>query len=497
MKHFLLFFFLLISIAFAQAQTNPDLKRTWHWYFGEYAGLDFSSGTAIPVFDGKLNSLLCATISDTNGNLLFYSDGNTIWNKNHQVMNSTYLLAESWSESSLIVPQPGNNQLYYFFYSGNDTANYSLYHLYYSIVDMSQNGGLGGVISQDNILFPDSATRKIAAIKHENNSDIWIIVMKGFTNQFYAYLLTNTGFNTTPVISNAGLIETTGISYLKPSPDGTKLANSFRNNHKNEILNFDRSTGIISNLVVFYSCDTIAPPNYYYGQSAGIEFSPDGTKLYYNIFYIGLIWPHAATSLYQVDISSGDSVQIANSRILLDSIVCDTTSMYKGGTLDAQLAADKKIYLTKVAKPYIGVINNPDLSGLACGIVDSAVYLDNGTGILSSATFPIFMNSFLPQNNPDIINESEKMSNFFNVQPNPFSTIATVEISENDKCTKSINVEVYDLIGSKHSIDYSVISDNGKSLKLSVSAGALSSGIYLLKVTVNQNIYSRKIIITN
>jgi len=482
------------------AQNNPDLKRTWHWYFGSNAGLDFSSGTAVPIYNGQLNSGgTCTSISDTSGNLLFYSDGWSIWNKMHQIMSNSYTLIDRCSESALLIPQPGNAQIYYFFYPGYDSTGFK-YCLYYSIIDVSLNGGLGGLVSKDNILLNDSATRKIAAVKHGNNNDIWIITMIYHTNQYNAYLLTGSGLNTAnPVISNAGHIEESFMGPIKPSPDGTKIAASFSMfDFKNdlEIIDFDKNSGILSNAIAYYKCDLPMP----YGcESSGVEFSPDGKKLYFTVHkIITSQTPPAINYLYQIDISSGDSTQIANSKILMDStIVTDTNNFKHGGTFSIQLAYDKKIYLTKHAKLYIGVISNPNLSGLACGVVDSAVYLDNGSGFrFCAATFPMFMNTCLPQDKPDNINENIFNSKNIFIYPNPFSSTATIEITESNINIENINIEAYDLIGKKHNIDYSIISNNNKNLKLFISSGLLSSGIYVLKVTINQKIYSQKIIIT-
>ena len=72
---------LIFVIAHGQAQ-----KQTFNWFFGANAGFDFNSGS--PVFQpGALNTLEgCASISDKNGQLLFYTDGTTVYNKNHTVM---------------------------------------------------------------------------------------------------------------------------------------------------------------------------------------------------------------------------------------------------------------------------------------------------------------------------------------------------------------------------------------------------------------------------
>ena len=114
---FLLFFSVFICYSpFSIAQiNNPDIKRTNHWYFGEKAGLDFSSGS--PVADTNSQMMVAGnavTMSDTAGNLLFYSDRWSVWNRNHQIMpNGTGLIkfgTNSFSHA-LCVPQPGNDKL--------------------------------------------------------------------------------------------------------------------------------------------------------------------------------------------------------------------------------------------------------------------------------------------------------------------------------------------------------------------------------------------------
>jgi hypothetical protein len=95
------------------------------WYFGENAGLDFNSGSPVALTDGMLNTDEgCASICDANGSLLFYTDGMTVYNRNHGIMpNGTGLLGHSSStQSAIIVKKPMSNNLYYIFtvdYIGN------------------------------------------------------------------------------------------------------------------------------------------------------------------------------------------------------------------------------------------------------------------------------------------------------------------------------------------------------------------------------------------
>src|SRR5690348_7747292 len=94
------------SNALAQKENNI-------WCFGNTAGLDFNSGSPV-AFSGVQIAAGgqegCSSIADATGSLLFYTDGLSVWNKNHlQMPNGFGLLGHySTSEGALIVPQPGS-----------------------------------------------------------------------------------------------------------------------------------------------------------------------------------------------------------------------------------------------------------------------------------------------------------------------------------------------------------------------------------------------------
>lgn len=135
---------LLLLLSFnAVAQKEANI-----WYFGGKAGLDFNSGSPVALTNGQLNTLEgCASISTASGNLLFYTDGKNIYNKNHQIMNNgSGLLGHlSTSQSATIVPMPGSASLFYVFTldAGGGTEG-----LRYSVIDMSLDGGLGSVTAK-------------------------------------------------------------------------------------------------------------------------------------------------------------------------------------------------------------------------------------------------------------------------------------------------------------------------------------------------------------
>ncbi|MCK9618222.1 MAG: hypothetical protein M0R21_10355 [Lentimicrobiaceae bacterium] len=110
--------FVILILFLFSSFTVLSQKETNIWYFGEYAGLDFNSGIPIPLFNDSLTTNEgVATISDKNGNLLFYTDGATIWDRNHAIMqNGTNLFGHfSATQSAIIVPQPKHKNIYYIF----------------------------------------------------------------------------------------------------------------------------------------------------------------------------------------------------------------------------------------------------------------------------------------------------------------------------------------------------------------------------------------------
>ena len=127
-----------------------------NWYFGENAGIQFDgSGNLLgSVNDGQLITREgCTTISDTDGNLLFYTDGRLVYDRTHQLMpNGTGLFGDSSStQSAIIVPKPDDINIYYIFTvdTSNSLNSPSNLGFNYSIVDLTLNGGLGDVTSKN------------------------------------------------------------------------------------------------------------------------------------------------------------------------------------------------------------------------------------------------------------------------------------------------------------------------------------------------------------
>jgi hypothetical protein len=367
MKNFT-FLLLLISLhSFAQKQANI-------WYFGNGAGLDFNNAcNPVVLTNGSINGFEgCSTISDKNtGQLLFYTNSEEVWNRNHILMpNSTLVNSGNTITQVVIIEKPSSDSLYYIITS--EIQSYSGEGLRFHQIDMSLNGGFGGIAFKDSILYPSPVTEKITAVRHANGTDIWILGHEYNSNNYLAFLVTAAGIQTTPVISSIGKVHHDNLTFdnigeLKASPDRSKLAAVTLNGPNIELFDFDNATGIISNLITLPEkggYDSLGNSSGLYG----VSFSSSNRFLYVSKWenqFLGSLG-----QIIQYDITSNDSAIINNSRV--DVFTTSSKNLYS-----LQLAPDRKIYVgQQTNNGYIGVINFPDSAGMSCNYVDNGVYLN-------------------------------------------------------------------------------------------------------------------------
>ena len=427
MKINILICFIFTSIlGYSQAEAS-------HWYFGNGAGLifDVSTGTVIST-DAASNTIStnegCSSISDFNGNLLLYTDGRNVWDKNHNIMSNadynagTGLMGDPSSTSSgLIVPKPGNPNQYYIFTvdephhqnafafpsqgpaeaDGSSTNEYDSgggvpdaddgfnNGFAYSLVDLTLNNGNGNVVSAEkNIQLvtynPNEqgqesykCSEKITAVEHSDKQSYWVLTQ--FIDNFYAFRVDATGVNTTPVVTNIiPLINFEGyrrnaIGYMKASPDGSRIAVCHRQNG-------DQPGGFSNNSgsVWIYDFDNTTGvltnpinllPNF---GPYSVEFSPDSSKLYVS----------GSNSVTQFDLNSSDPAST-------DFVVYSGFNFI--GAL--QLGPDGKVYVANSEDSQsLDVINDPNTYGIDADYVPYQVQLAPGT--FSNIGLPPFIQSF-------------------------------------------------------------------------------------------------------
>lgn len=387
---------LILYPFFSNGQTN-DIRRTYHWHFGSGLSLDFSSGSpqvgssSITSWEGV------ASISDTCGSLLFYTNGNTVWNKNNQIMlNGTGLLGPTYTSSmqgTIIVPQPGNDSLFYIF-TNDDLMNFGQNGHRYHIVNINLDNGLGSVISKNNLLYGTSL-EKLGATRHQNGIDYWVVSRQYdfnnyITDRYVAYLLTAQGLNPTPTYSYTGGKQGS-LGYIRFNADGRKMAAAMNGDFNQfvdtlDIYDFDNLTGTVSSPIFQL---TIGDTNSIHG----VCFSPDNTKLYatyYDWFY------QDDFKFVQFDLSSG-----VQSTILASMTILDQSDSFSFRSM--QLGPDKKIYMTTMdlmegVSDSLAIINYPDSLGFSCGYEKNGLFVNNTnnpTNFLNGV--PNFVDSYLYQ----------------------------------------------------------------------------------------------------
>ncbi len=371
---------LLLSLSPVAALAQGE---AFNWYFGNMAALNFSSGSPVSLTNSKMFALAgCASLSDSLGNLLFYSNGTTIWNRNHMhMLNGTGLMAdEGASQAALGLKAPGTDHTYYIFTVGGNHTTPTILGAYYSIIDMSLDGGLGGVLPwQKNIPLQgaDSARDVITAVACANQEGYWVFVRNfSVENKMLAYLIDKTGIHQTPAVSpclhNFDIGGQAGTS--KASPDGRYLIYGPSGWHISipltELYELDSYTGLVNPIFLFNSL----------GINSGTEFSANSEFL-----YLSSALDSAHIVQYDMNYLS-DPVSFQDNKYVVYS---KKSSYWEFKQM--QLAPDGKIYISQPFGPdtskFLSVISNPSLKGVSCGFQYCAVPLISGRCNIGLPTF--------------------------------------------------------------------------------------------------------------
>lgn len=340
---------LLFVAGFGQAQS----ERANNWAFPRGNGLNFSNGiptgygTSVPAFGSLTQGT--STISDVNGNLLIYSNGEKAWNGSHQVISGGETLdgSQETTQSSIIVPAPNFPDRYQLFTLDDNGGGNGL--TYYTI-DMAFNSGAGIVFP--GVQLRTVMTEKLAAVKHGNDFDYWVVAHKWQSDTFFAYHVDSFGVSNTPVISTVGLAHVGQINaamgQMKISPDGSKLAlASWAGGHV-QLFSFDDETGVVS--------APLTLQNYAANFPFGVEFSPDSRKLY----YVQRFSANPEAILFQYDLDHLDT----NCLLASEFELAQVNELKVPSNL--QLGTDGRIYMTvNYFSNYdtLAVINYPNLYG--------------------------------------------------------------------------------------------------------------------------------------
>lgn len=350
---------ILFTILFFLRLFGQNENASWH--FGARVAIDFSSGNPQTNNTSRLFTLEgSASISDRiTGKLLFYTDGDSIWNNQDKAMLPDGRIfggvpAGSSTQSTLIVRKPQSDSVYYIFTVAENNRPEGFQ---YAVIDMSLNGGLGGIVNSKSQIHA-SVTEKLTAVYHCNGENIWIIAHEALTNNFIVLLLSDTGVSTPSVIP-AGSLHDNVRGYMKAFCDpvlGGKIVSVKPNEPIGaapELFDFDVENGQITFI------GTLDAPSSGIVEY-GLSFSSDHTKLYISQNQWAGTGPMEIIQ-YSLDAGGGNIDSIIASRYVVDSRL-----RINGGYGALQLAPDGKIYIAKHAKDTLAIIENPNLKGAAC-----------------------------------------------------------------------------------------------------------------------------------
>lgn len=403
MKKALLYLSLPLVFGALPAAGQYQLPENNIWALEHKAGIDFTSGNPVAIETSILSSGAAASVCDGDGELLFYTSGDTVWNKSGEVMlNGAGLIAPYTTlfspAGALILPRPEHPEHYYVFsleYPRQAIFGDTIQsRLFYSLVDMNLDNGNGGVVDSVKGRQLDSAlSAKMIGIpgEHCGTGGLWLLVHTNDTNQFKAYEITAEGISADPVLSYAGHL--TGFlsmmdGQMVVSPQGNRIAAashvSIPEGLGLEVYDFDPATGEVSNAITL---DTNR-------RNYGVAFSPDGSKVYAT----SKENDREALTLYQYDLDAANSPQ---SRTAIGALRSPGGSYFS----PLRLAPNGKIYgfggdgnfsndLGNGHAPLRGAdslfsINAPDLAGTACDLQLNIMGFIPGTGASYSlgATF--------------------------------------------------------------------------------------------------------------
>ena len=369
-------------VSFGQRENNI-------WMMGNYqpnlnSGIDFNSGSpdTFSVLRNLDFYLLNASICDTTGMLLFYTNGQYVANRIHDTLlnsvnfNPGYLTnyyspyGMGLPQGAFVIPRPDHYGQYYLFHESGELVSVSgrvasqPVKLSCSLIDMSLDGGLGGIdpLFKNKTVIADTLIYgRVSGVKHANGRDWWVVVHRSDSDLYHSLLVTPDSIYG-PYSQNIGrphhfeqftqqcTFSPSGEKYvMELSVDTVTLHNVI------ELLDFDRCTGIFTNPRQIDVPDTslLAP---------GCSFSPNSRFLYVS----------NQLNIYQYDTWDSN----INSSVITVAQWDSFMSPLKTKFYSHQLAPDNKIYIsTSEGTNVLHYINNPDLHGTACDVIQNSFFL--------------------------------------------------------------------------------------------------------------------------
>ena len=365
----ILYPFLFLCVFILKNELNAQQTKHYvnNWYFGDAAGISFTSGSPNIIPSNILAYEASTSYSDGLGNVLFYAGAHgshtfgvdqVVWDASHTPMpNSDLLIYYSSSCGLTAVPVPGSCDRYYIFHLGSNSGGPN--GLNYSVVDMSLIGNgtaavpLGDIDPIDkniNLFNTDTLSEKLKIVQKGNTEDFWVIVRSLNRDDFYSFEVSSAGINTNPVISTISsttwptVTGSPAFSWIAVNKNRDLIAEASGFGPDVKLYDFDNQTGLLTLGEVVFPTGTFGSDIPY-----GIEFSPSGDVLYVSTYLNG-----TNTYILSYDITAGMG-SIAATR--QDYLIGSATTGEYGGMVKAY---DGKIYSGRFGFTDLITIDNPE-----------------------------------------------------------------------------------------------------------------------------------------
>lgn len=436
-----LFSYCVTQFSFAQKEAN-------NWTIGDNITMDLNENPPKLLEKGlkgysETEGESMATISDKEGNLLFYVGGPTLYNYDGTVVISDLKGHESSQQGSLIVQKPGSSTRYYIFTSvpfSNFGQNTNIHGIYYTEIEYDFQAKTITEIAKNTVITTEKYSMEaLTMVPNANGTDLWLITHKaGGSDEYHIYPVTGNGVGTAVVSAIGQNIPLQTSPNLYPNEIGaiksnscyTQLALSNLGTGIIDVVDFDNATGKVSKL--FTTINGFAVNDLY-----SIEFSSNGQYLYaieYN-----------SKKISQFDLTAGN--------VLASKALLGTGTTARLGQL--QLAADGKIYFAQHQWSnggFIGVINNPNVKGVNANAnfeyIKAAPNFENQTVTMGLPNFPKQYVSSIPT----LLVNDMPYSNQLNVcagNPIQFNGMIDNQVSQN----VSFKIAGVELKGNTHTFE--------------------------------------------
>lgn len=496
---------LTLSLAKGQYHDAKWLLCTGNNNFQNNVVLDFNNGQAPQI--QITNSYVPMTIENTSvsdawGNLLFFTNGTRLFDRNLNFMPGGILIPPldtngmysglAQRQGCMFLPWPGDTNKYVLLHTTKELALQQTYpgfipyhlpsHLYMTVLDKSMNGGQGGIVSINQIIVTDTLTNPgggLTVTRHANGRDWWILVKKHYKNKFYKFLFTPSGIQSMG-FQLIGLDNQARLGdYYSFSPNG-EILGGVVGPHEIALFNFDRCTGVLSNHQI------ISNPSTPLHGCEDLDFSPNSRYLYaterVKIFQFDL-----------KDINIAGAVQ-ATRVVVADTVFSSVTCDPPMPTIDIQypygaLAADGRIYYPpSFGCQKLSYFSSPDSAGLLSDFVYGGLYITN----VHFSSVPYFANYRLGPVAGSICDSlsvgiNELQASNVLLYPNP--TIANLTISLGKVCN-NISVRMLSLQGQLLFTQHWNI---GNALTLVLPP--LSKGLYLVEIICEEGVMVKKVVV--